>query len=100
MFAWFDTPESDSGTPLEIWAEPLEAYHETTDPNEARQLLNAAEREAHHSKSDADGPLWAFALDYECAPWFDRAYANALPIARRGGCACGALVATAFCRAT
>lgn len=77
MFAWFDTPESDSGTPLEIWAEPLEAYHETTDPNEARQLLNAAEREAHHSKSDADGPLWAFALDYECAPWFDRAYANA-----------------------
>lgn len=79
-FAWFDTHPQEADAIL--WADPLTDYHETDQPEIAQVLLAKAEAEARRCPSppaDAPGagPVWAFALDYECAPWFDPAFAAA-----------------------
>ncbi|BBD77207.1 chorismate-binding protein [Hydrogenophilus thermoluteolus] len=78
MFAWFDLPAENGNVQRRaLWAEPLTAFHETSDAAAARTLLTTAEDEAKQSPASSDGPFWAFALDYECAPWFDHAFSSA-----------------------
>ncbi len=76
MFAWFD---HDSNDPIaaDLWADDLERFDAVTSPAEARALLEEAEAEARARSQGARGPCWVFALDFECAPWFDRAFALA-----------------------
>jgi len=80
VFAWFDTHlESLLSPPGDIWAETLIGYHESTERNQAKTLLDAAEAQAQQTRTvdQKPFPVWVFTLDYECAPWFDPAFANA-----------------------